>query len=137
MSDWRNCSSISVVVEMAEVDDAEARVGRHRRRLQALTVRPIAVGLDDSGDAQFDAGIGLDRPERLDHDGEPLLCGDPPGVGDDGRIVGSITPAARHVAEVADRPHEPMETAIDVGHGVAEQRPHVVADDHDRVDLGE
>ena len=72
MSDWRNSSSVAVVVEVAEVGDAQARVAAHRRRLELLAVRPVAVVLDDAGDAQLDRDVGRDRAEGFDHDGQPF-----------------------------------------------------------------
>jgi hypothetical protein len=72
-------------------------------------------------------------PRALDDDGEALLGGDPSGIGDDRRLVGSGPVTGAQAAEARIGTRQQAETHVEVGLGTVEERPHVVADHDDHV----
>ena len=100
-------------------------------------MRPVAVVLDNAGDAQFDRNAVICCPERFDQHRQALLGCDPSGVGDRRRVAAVLAGAQSQRAEVADRAGEEMDPFSKLGGGVGQQRAHVLADHHDPVDFSQ
>ena len=111
------------IVEAPEVGDAQSGVPHGRFGLQPPAVRPVAVVLDDTGDAKLDIGLASNIAQRLDHHGEPLLQSDPTGERDDRRITGVRAAMPPRSAEISDRTTQHVEALVELRLGVMHAAP--------------